>query len=64
MAAQSENPSKFFFNGIINNGIISYTHKMNSKQTHAIRLMENLKGLLDENLFCDVDLIAGINNVR
>lgn len=59
MAAKVENNSERHLNQVIKNDIKnSDAVKINSKEKHAVHLMENLKELLDENLFCDIDLIA------
>lgn len=64
MAANLVKSSKSCLNEVVKNDIKNYNHKVNSKQKHSIRLMENLKNLLHENLYCDVDLIAGADNTR
>lgn len=38
--------------------------KINSKQKHSLRFLENFKNLLDQNSFCDVDLIAVIDGTK
>lgn len=59
MADKPKNNSERRSGQVIKNDIKnSDAVKINSKEKHAVYLMENLKELLDENLFCDVDLVA------
>lgn len=47
-------------NDIENNDVV----KINSKAEPSVRSLGNFKSLLDQNSFCDVDLIAVIDGTR
>lgn len=61
MSFNYTNNSSGFSQNLQNDGD---TMKINSKQLSAVNLMENLKEMLDQRLFCDIVLIVGDDNVK